>query len=157
MDDASSQKPRPYNVRRPPARDADLVARCQEPPPAELLLGIEQFNQREYFECHETLENLWNREPGPIRVLAKGILQVGVGCYHLLRGNYRGAVLKLASGTAYLEPFAPRCRQVEVARLIADARRLHDVVVALGPERISDIDLALLPIVERTDEGESTA
>ncbi|HEY1390928.1 MAG TPA: DUF309 domain-containing protein [Ktedonobacterales bacterium] len=154
-DIASSEPPtkRPYNARRPPPRDADLIARCSDPPPPELLLGIEQFNQREYFECHETLEALWNREPGTIRVLAKGILQVGVGCYHLLRGNHRGALLKLASGADYLEPFAPRCRRVEVALLIADARRLHAEVVALGSERLSEIDLSLLPIIQISDQG----
>ena len=150
MSDTASGEPqaqRPYNARRPPPRDAELIARCSDPPPPELLLGIEQFNQREYFECHETLEALWNREPGTIRVLAKGILQVGVGCYHLLRGNHRGALLKLASGADYLEPFAPRCRRVEVAQLIADARRLRAEVVALGPERLGEIDRSLLPII----------
>ena len=80
-------------------------------------------------------------------MLAKGILQVGVGCYHLLRGNYRGAVLKLASGADYLEPFAPRCRRVEVAQLIADARRLHAEVLAVGPERLGEIDRARLPVI----------
>ena len=139
---------RPYNERRAPPRDSDLIARCQEPPPGELLRGIEQFNQREYFECHETLEALWNSEPGTIRVLAKGVLQVGVGCYHLLRGNYRGALLKLASGADYLEPFAPRCQRVEVARLISDARRLRAEVVALGPARLAEVDRALLPIIQ---------
>jgi predicted metal-dependent hydrolase len=112
------------------------------------LLGINQFNQREYFECHETLEALWNREPGTIRVLAKGILQLGVGCYHLLRGNRRGALLKLASGADYLEPFAPRCRRVDVAQLIADARRLHAEIAALSPDRVGEIDYELLPIIQ---------
>lgn len=152
MSESASSNPRPYNERRAPPRDADLIARCDDPPPAELLLGIEQFNAREYFECHETLEALWNQEPGTIRVLAKGILQVGVGCYHLLRGNTRGALLKLASGADYLKPFAPRCRTVEVARLIADARRLHAEVLALGPEHIREIDTALLPVIQLTDE-----
>lgn len=145
--------PRPYNERRAPPRDADLIARCHEPPPTELLRGIEQFNKREYFECHETLEALWNSEPGTIRVLAKGILQVGVGCYHLLRGNYRGALLKLASGADYLEPFAPRCRRVEVARLIGDARRLRAEVVALGSERLGEVDRTLLPIIHLSDKA----
>lgn len=154
MSDSSSDAPhreRPYNQRRAPPRDASLIAHCQEPPPAELLRGIEQFNQREYFECHETLEALWNSERETIRVLAKGILQVGVGCYHLLRGNYRGALLKLASGADYLEAFAPRCRRVEVARLISDARRLRAAVVALGPERLAEVDRALLPVVRLSD------
>ena len=157
MSDTPSGEPRasrPYNERRPPPRDADLIARCAEPSPNELLHGIEQFNQREYFECHETLEALWNTEPGTIRVLAKGILQVGVGCYHLLRGNHRGALLKLSSGADYLEPFAPHCRHVEVAQLIADARRLRAEVVALGPEHIREIDRALLPIIRLTDESD---
>ena len=37
--------------------------------PPGLLRGIEQFNQREYFACHETLELIWRAEPGPIRTL----------------------------------------------------------------------------------------
>jgi uncharacterized protein len=107
--------------------------------------------RRAHTTSGETLEALWNSEPGTIRVLAKGILQVGVGCYHLLRGNYRGALLKLASGADYLEPFAPRCRRVEVARLIGDARRLRAEVVALGPERLGGVDRALLPIIQLAD------
>lgn len=125
----------------------DVARRCGETPSPRLLRGIEQFNRREYFECHETLELIWNAEPGPIRILYKGILQVGVGCYHLLRHNYRGATIKLQSGADYLEPFTPRCMGVEVGKLIADARRLRADLVALGPERFEEVDLALLPVV----------
>jgi hypothetical protein len=46
-----------------------VASRCSEPPSPGLLRGIEQFNRREYFECHETLELIWNAEPGPIRTL----------------------------------------------------------------------------------------
>lgn len=129
------------------------MACCGEPPSAGLLHGIEQFNRREYFECHETLEAIWSAEPGPIRALYKGILQIGVGCYHLLRNNHRGAMIKLQSGADYLEPFAPRCLGVEVGRLVADARRLRAELVALGPERFHEVDLALLPEVRLTSEA----
>jgi predicted metal-dependent hydrolase len=122
-------------------------ASCADAPPPALRLGAAQFNRREYFECHETLEAAWNDEPGPVRTLYKGILQVGVGCYHLLRGNYRGATIKLQSGAVYLEPFAPRCLGVDVARLIDDARRLRAAVVAAGPEGTDRVDRALLPRV----------
>ncbi|HEY7850729.1 MAG TPA: DUF309 domain-containing protein [Ktedonobacterales bacterium] len=136
-----------YNRREPPGPELRPRARCAEPPPAGLLLGIAQFNQREFFEAHETLEALWNAEPDPIRVLYKGILQIGVGCYHLLRGNYRGATLKLQTGADYLSAFAPRCMSVEVAPLIAEAQRLRAAIVAAGPERLGAVDLALLPTV----------
>ncbi len=136
-----------YNRRQPPGPELRPRARCAEAPPAGLLQGIAQFNQREYFEAHETLEALWNTEPDPIRVLYKGILQVGVGCYHLLGGNYRGATLKLQTGADYLSAFVPRCMRVEVAPLIADALRLRAAIVAAGPERLGEVDLALLPII----------
>lgn len=142
------------------------IARCSMPPSSELLRAIEQFNQREYFECHETLEAMWHIERDLARAfsrtagagqhaskhiycddLYKGILQVGVGCYHLLRNNYRGATIKLQTGADYLEPFVPRCMGVEVGQLVADARRLRDVIVSLGPGRLRDVDLSLLPIV----------
>jgi hypothetical protein len=84
--------------------------------------------------------------------LYKGILQVGVGCYHLLRGNYRGAVIKLDSGSRYLEPFAPLCMRVEVARLIAEARTLHTALTQLGPDHFREIDLGLLPLVHLDSE-----
>jgi predicted metal-dependent hydrolase len=129
----------------------DPRARCAEPPPAALLLAVEQFNAREYFECHETLEAAWNAEPGPLRILFKGILQVGVGCHHLLRGNYRGALIKLQTGADYLEPYRPRCLGVDVEALIAAARRLRAAILAAGPDHLADIDHALLPRVN-TDQ-----
>lgn len=138
--------------RRIPGPEEQPAARCGEPPSPELLRAVAQFNAQEYFECHETLEAIWNAEPGPIRVLYKGILQVGVGCYHLLRHNYRGAVLKLQTGADYLEPYAPACMGIEVARLIADARRLRAALVALGPERFEQVDRALVPRVRLTDQ-----
>lgn len=125
----------------------DPRARCDEEPLPDLLLAVEQFNAREYFDCHETLEALWNADPGPTRILYKGILQVGVGCYHLLRGNCRGALIKLQTGADYLEPFRPRCQTIEVGELIDAARTLRAVIVAHDPDRLAEVDLALLPRV----------
>jgi hypothetical protein len=60
-----------YNQRAPIPARLYPAARCAGPPPERLLLGIEQFNQHEFFECHETLEAEWNAEPGPVRTLYK--------------------------------------------------------------------------------------
>ena len=152
-DDRDKTAKKPYNLKRPIPPELYSAARCAEPPGPELLKGIEQFNRREYFECHETLEAAWNAEHEPVRTLYKGILQIGVGCYHLLRHNYRGAILKLQTGADYLEPFTPHCMGVEVERLIADARRLRAAVLALGPERTTEVDLALLPHVHLRAEA----
>lgn len=54
------------------------------------LKGIELFNEREFFECHEVLEELWNAQEEPEKQLTQGILQIAVAYYHYLRGNYSG-------------------------------------------------------------------
>lgn len=132
-------------------------ARCAEPPPPLLLTGILQFNAGEYWACHETLEELWRPEPDPVRYLYQGILQVGVGFYHLRRGNYRGAVNKLASGRAYLGPYAPACLRVDVARLLRDAGHVHDRLVEGGPTRVAELVEMDLPCVRLIDLFPSTS
>src|ERR1051325_1063216 len=102
-----------------------LIPECGNPPPEELLRGVEQFNRQEFYECHETLEALWLSEPGEVRSLYQGVLQVGVGFYHLLRGNQKGGMTLLDRGIRRLEPFVPACRGVQVAQLIDDVRRFR--------------------------------
>ena len=65
---------------------------CKERPPLKLLEGIGQFNAGEYYDCHETLEEIWMHEPGKIRDLYKGILQIAVAIYHAKRSNLKGAM-----------------------------------------------------------------
>ena len=121
--------------------------RCADPPSAGLLTGIAQFNQREFYLCHETLEQIWLDEPGPVRRLYQGILQVGVAFYHLGRGNYRGATSLLQSGLTLLESFPPICQGVRVDRLIEDARRAQAALRTLDPSRCADFDPNLIPSV----------
>ena len=125
---------------------------CARAPNDHLRRGITLFNQQDYFACHEVLEEAWNAERAPIRTLYKGILQVGVGCYHLLRHNYKGAMIKLQTGAEYLEPFAPVCMQLDLVRLIAEARRLRVAVEEAGPAGTATVDRALLPLIQMTHE-----
>lgn len=121
--------------------------RCAEAPPPALLAGIAQFNAGEFWVCHESLETIWRVEPDPLRYLYQGILQVGVGFYHLRRGNYRGAVNKLTSGLAYLAPSEPVCLSVDVARLRAEAGAVLAALTAVGKEQLGQVDTTNLPRV----------
>ena len=103
------------------------------------------FNAEEFFEQHEVLEDLWRAEPGPIRELYQGILQVGVGCYHLQRGNHHGAVTLLDRGLARLATVAPDACGIDVVGLVLQTRRLRRRIEELGPERIDQVDRAYLP------------
>lgn len=122
-------------------------ARCAERPPAEVLLGLEQFNRGEFFQQHETLEDAWIAETDPVRYLYQGILQVGVGLYHVQRGNPRGARGMISKGLTLLEPFRPRCLGVDVERFVAESRRCLDALRALTPETVQSFDHTLIPLV----------
>jgi uncharacterized protein len=120
---------------------------CDGTPPPLFYVGLEQFNRGEYFEQHESLEEIWLLEPRPIRYLYQGILKIGVGFYKVRLGNYRGTVNHINGGIAYLEPFGEECLGVDVARLIREAAAVRDRVVELGPKRIGEFDLSTLPKV----------
>ena len=118
--------------------------------------AFEQFNHGDYWHQHETLENVWRAEQDKsIRDFYKGILQVGVGLYHLTRHNYRGVVKVLSRGINYLRPYAPECMGVDVESLVDEASQLLDHVVALGPDRIGEIDVSDLPHVHYQVGGET--
>lgn len=125
---------------------------CHEPPPRQLLEGVEQFNRGEYFEQHETLELLWRAETRSVRRLYQGILQIGVAFYHLQRRNYHGVVHMLTRGTAYLQPFTPACQGIDVASLIELAVSTLRVVEQLGPARLDEFSWQPRPSVRLTEQ-----
>jgi predicted metal-dependent hydrolase len=59
---------------------------------------------RDYFECHEVLEEYWKEHPdSPFRVTWVGLIQLAVAMYHHRRGNWKGAVKMLTSAIRLLD------------------------------------------------------
>jgi len=136
------------------AANEKLAGSTSKEPPEELpdlvLEGIEEFNRGEFFECHEYLEEAWMQESGRVRYLYQGILQVGVGFYHLENGNWRGATGLLRNGTIRLKEFEPVTLGVDVAKLVRESERCLQELESLGRERIREFDVSQIPKVERT-------
>ena len=128
------------------AREAGVEAPGMLPELA--LKGIEEFNRGEFYECHEYLEEAWMQEPGRVRFLYQGILQVGVGFYHLQNGNWRGATGLLRNGTTRLKEFEPVTLGIDVARLVRECERCLKELEKLGRERVGDFDQAKVPKVQ---------
>ena len=153
--DAEQPARRPNDAQAGPALPDHEAAR-RRPLPAKVLEGIRLFNAREFFEQHEALEEAWLAEPGPVRDLYRGILQIGVGFYHLERQNFRGARNLLTYGMDRLAPFEPSCRGVDVRSLRAAALRCREELESLGRERIAEFSTGLIPTV-RVDESVQVA
>jgi hypothetical protein len=90
---------------------------------------------------------LWRDTAAPVRALYHGILQIGVGFHHWRGGNFHGATVLLEEGIERLRPFTPACQTIDVAALIADAAASRERLLTLGPDRMSEFDLANAPRV----------
>lgn len=73
--------------------------------PGNLAQACREFNSGKYYECHETLEEIWQEEEGDVRDLYKGLIQVAAAFVHITRGNDRGTRRLLSTGAGYLEPY----------------------------------------------------
>ena len=116
------------------------------------LKGIEEFNRGEFYECHEYLEEAWMQEPGRVRFLYQGILQVGVGFHHLSRANLYGARSLWTRGVALLQPFRPSCMGVDVEALVLATERCLAELGRVEREG-GAFDQTLIPRVKRTGEA----
>lgn len=135
-------------------KSANLEAACAESAPPELRKAIREFNAGEFFEQHETLELLWRATPGEIRHLYEGILQIGVGMYHLYKKrNFHGAAVKLDHGIRLLEAFPAVCHGVDVARLRRDAALARAHLLALGADGMDGFDRSMTPRVHLVEEA----
>jgi len=67
---------------------------------------FELFNEQEYYECHEVLEELWMEETTcPERAFYQGLIQTATAFYHLRNGNLAGARKLFETGLKYLSPY----------------------------------------------------
>lgn len=114
---------------------AELNARL-----GEFYEAISQFNDRYYFESHETLEDLWMVTPWPDRQFFQGIIQLAAAFVHFARGEYPGTFKLVDAATEKLREFAPEHMRVDVASLLEDIARSRRELSELGFERFLEWD-----------------
>jgi uncharacterized protein len=114
-------------------------------PPDELYTAIDQFNNREWFECHETLEDLWMGESGMLRDFYQGVIQIAIALHHWKRDNFEGAMKLLKTGAEFLAKVDPVFMNVDVAGLTADSKRFKQELEILGQDRMAEVDRNLIP------------
>jgi hypothetical protein len=110
------------------------------------LKGIRLFNQGDFFECHDCLEELWIAEKGRSRAFYQGLIQAAVVIYHLENGNTRGAGRLLESCRRHLAPYQPEYLGLDVDALLSDVTRCFleaSRVAERGDEAAAD--LAFVP------------
>ena len=88
--------------------------------------GLELFDQGEYFECHEVVEDLWLETDSNDRYrdLYKGVIRAAAALYQKERGIVSGAGSLAKTSIGYLEKYLPEALGVQATKFIAVMQNL---------------------------------
>lgn len=67
--------------------------------------GLRLFNEEEFFECHDVLEELWSEIQGPEKKFIQGLIQASIALFHFGNENFGGAKKLYFSARKNLDPF----------------------------------------------------
>lgn len=91
-----------------------------EPIPATFADAVRLFNEREFFACHDVLEELWGETLGEDRDFFQGMLHVAVSLFHLSEGNPAGARKMHVSSLKYLAAYGDQFYGIDLRQLRTD-------------------------------------
>lgn len=103
---------------------------------------------RDYFECHEVLEEHWKEKASGERKLHwVGLIQIAVGLYHHRRGNFNGAKRMLTNAVSII-----RKHSDEIDRLALDSSKLIELLedILTKIERKDPYSSFDLPLTDET-------
>src|SRR3989338_8643350 len=82
--------------------------------------GIDCFNQRRFFDCHEALEAIWLEELEAEKPFYQGLIQVAAGFHQLLeKRNPKGALSLVSAGAEKLRRYPPAHGGLDLAGPLA--------------------------------------
>ena len=114
--------------------------------PPKFWTGANQFNQGEFYACHDTFEAIW-METLEDRTFYQGLLQIAVGLYHLSHLNWQGAVTLLGEGVGRLRPYLPEHEGIDVALVRGQAQAILEQLQVSGKAAVaqSAAEVGLVP------------
>ena len=115
----------------------------------QFLRGVEEFNRGFFFECHDTLEDLWHETRGRDRLFLQGLIQIAVGFHHFFNQNFKGATSQLTKGLGKIDVYRPSHRGIELEQFSREV--VHWLAMAEGAlvGEQPEIDEAMAPKLQR--------
>lgn len=113
------------------------------------LEGVRLFNEREFFECHDVLEDLWSDTLGEDREFYQGLIHAAVALFHFETGNFGGARKMYLSACRYLEPNRPRHLGMNLEDFLSALRHCFQELLDAGSVYPADaaLDVERIPMI----------
>lgn len=117
--------------------------------PGNFQQACDEFNSARFFECHESFEEIWQEEHGPVRDLYKGLIQVAAAFVHANRNNEFGVKRLLTTALEYLEPYrATGAMGFDVGAICREAERALHAAHELPKDRVHEVYPVFVPYYE---------
>ena len=115
----------------------------------QLLIGVDLFNDGAYFEAHDHFEDLWMEAKYDEKDLYQGLVQVSVGSYHLICGNYSGALSQYHRGIEKLEKFRSKNIEIDLDKFLDEINSFIEKIIMYNSKKISNIEVTNIPNIEK--------
>ena len=123
--------------------------------PAQYREGLRLFNEEEFFECHDVLEELWSDTTGAERKFIQGLIQASIALFHFGNENFGGAKKLYISARKNLDPYGDEFMGILLGTFLQDFQtcfqelldntEVYPTTVALKDE--------LVPKIQTMNEG----
>lgn len=113
---------------------------------SDLARGIALFNQSEFFEAHEALEDVWRAAPAEQKIFLQGLVQAAVAFHHFSTGNRAGMRSVMERALRNLADCPADFHGIKVVALV-------DCLAQWREALDNDQPLPPLPHIEMTDGG----
>ena len=115
--------------------------------------GIQLFNSREFFACHDVFEDLWSELVTREKVCFQGLIHAAVCLFHFEGGNLAGARKMYGSFRAYTGEFVPEFCGIHIQKLRDDMEQCFAELMAVpsGSPYPKNVQLnpSLIPTIHR--------
>jgi predicted metal-dependent hydrolase len=110
--------------------------------------GVAHFNAREFWEAHESWEELWLAAETDLEQFLQGLIQLAAAYHHVQRGTFPGAVRLFEAALRRLDAFPLQFCGIDRTEAVEAARRHREWISGRigSPERLSGAEFPrLLP------------
>ena len=116
--------------------------------------GIRLFNQHSFYECHDTIEEVWLQESSDRQPFLQGLIQAAVSFHHDQHGKWGAARAMLQRSLDKLEHYPTDYGGIDLANLTSRLQEwkncLDSALVGERPERLS-LEYPTIKTIERNE------
>ena len=112
--------------------------------------GVDLFNAKEFFECHDAFEELWQEERSDRRLFLQGLIQAAVGCHHLSNGNTSGAISQYTKSLDKLKQYTDDYMGLNILNFRKEIERCFDGACLMNTKGAKyEVDNSFFPELQR--------